>query len=885
MRSARMASLGLVALALGMVLPALGAHGAETTPGGLPLDVVPTHYAVALEVDPDAPTFRGSARIDVTVAAPTDHVVLNAKAMTIARAILVGREQAPARVVLDEQAETATLAFDRPLLPGRSTLVLDYQGKVNETAAGLFVTPYETPQGAARMLATQFEAADARRVFPSWDEPAVKATFDLTVTVPAALTAVSNMPVAATEPLGTATKRVTFATTPRMSTYLLFLGVGDLASIGTEVDGTRVNVIAKRGDAEKGRFALEAAAALLRYYNGYFATPYPLPKLDFFAVPGAGGFSAMENWGAILHFEPALLLDPAVSSEADRQRVFVVVAHEMAHQWFGNLVTMRWWSDLWLNEGFASWMESKATDRFHPEWRIWLQAQGSRDQAMRFDALPTSHPIVQPVRTPAEASQAFDEITYEKGQAVIRMLEAYLGEEGFREGIRRYLRAHAYGNATTADLWAQLAAASGQPVAPVATSFTDQPGVPLVLAEPGGCRDERRTIALRQERFVLNAPEAQPLAWQVPIGLQTLGGASPAAAKVLLLDGAASVVLGPCGDETAVTANAAGIGYYRVAYAPALFTALAARFAALDPADQLTLLSDAWALAQAGRAPVADYLDLTRKLPAEVDYAVWQQVLDTLAELDELYRGQPGRAAFQAYARSLLAPLAARLGWDDKPDEAANDALLRQRTLTLLGLFGEPAVLAEAQRRFRAFQEHQASLEGAMRLAVLRVTAAHADRATYDALRELARQTAAFLAKRQILEALTFARDPALAQSTLALSLSEELPRQLRSLVIRGVASNGQHPDLAWSFLVANFEAVTASLDSLGRYRLPPSVAASAADAQQAMELRDFAVRRFPADARGDAYRIAALIDLRARVRAERLPEVDRWLAEGGSVP
>jgi aminopeptidase N len=873
-----------VILALGMILPAHEVHGAETTPGGLPLGVVPTHYAVALEVDPKAPTFRGAARIEVTVAAPTDQVVLNAKALTITRAVLAGREQAPARVVLDEQAETATLAFDRPLLPGRSTLLLDYQGQVNETAAGLFVTPYETPQGTARMLATQLEAADARRVFPSWDEPAIKATFDLAVTVPAALTAVSNMPVAATEPRGPGAKRVTFATTPRMSTYLLFLAVGDLVSIGAEVDGTRVNIVAKRGDAEKGRFVLDAAAALLRYYNDYFATPYPLPKLDFVAVPGAGGFSAMENWGAILHFEPALLLDPAVSSEADRQRVLVVVAHEMAHQWFGNLVTMRWWNDLWLNEGFASWMENKATDRFHPEWRIWLQAQGSRDRAMRFDALATSHPIVQPVRTPAEASQAFDAITYEKGQAVIRMLEAYLGEEGFRDGIRRYLRAHAYGNAATADLWAQLAAASGQPVEPVATSFTQQPGVPLVLAEPGACRDQRRTLALRQERFVLNDPEAQPLAWRVPVGLQTVGGASPTPAKLLLV-GTASVPLGPCGDEAAVTANAGGIGYYRVAYAPALLTALATRFAALDPADQLTLLSDAWALAEAGRMPVTHYLDLTRKMAAGADYAVWQQVEDTLAELDELYRDQPGRARFQAYARSLLAPLAARLGWDDKPEEPANDALLRQRTLTQLGLFGEPAVVAEAQRRFRAFQEQVASLEGGTREAVLRVTAAHADQATYDALRALAQQTAAFLPKRQILEALTFARDPALARRTLALSLGEELPPQLRPRVVRGVAANGQHPDLAWSFLVANFAAVTASLDSLERYRLPPSVAASAADAQRARELRELAERRFPADARADVYRIAALIELRAKVRAERLPEVDRWLAEGGSVP
>jgi aminopeptidase N len=879
MLSMRMMLWGLLALIFGAAIPTLSAYETEMTLGGLPVEVRPSHYAVALEVDPDLTTFRGSARIDVTVATSTDHVVLNAKDLTIRRAVLAGREDAPARVTLDPENDRATLVFDHPLAAGTAILALDYEGKVNEAAEGLFVAPYQTSQGPARMLVTQFEPADARRVFPSWDEPAIKATFELTATIPAGHVAISNMPVAATAPAEPGRKRVTFATTPKMSTYLLFLGVGDLESIGTEVDGTRVNIVAKRGDAEKGRFALEATAGLLRYYNDYFGVPYPLPKLDLVAVPGAGGFSAMENWGAILYFEPFLLLDPATSSEAERQRAFVVVAHEMAHQWFGDLVTMRWWDDLWLNEGFASWMENKATDQFHPEWNIWLQAKGARDRAMRSDALSTTHPIVQPIATPAQADLAFDEITYQKGQAVIRMLEAHLGADAFREGVRRHMRAHAYGNAVTADLWAQLSAASGEPVEAVARSFTDQPGVPLVVAEPGPCRDGKRTISLRQERFALDVPDPRPLTWRVPVGLRAVGEA-PSYGAEILLDGESSVALGACNDGSAVTANAGGIGYYRVAYAPALFAPLAVGFARLDPADQLTLLSDGWTLGEAGRAPLADYLDLTREVPAGADYALWNQVLTTLLYVDELYGDAPGRATFTEYARSLLAPIGARLGWNAGPGEAANDAILRQRALTLLGLLGDPAVVDEARRRFRAFQEDPASLQGPIRLAVLRITAAHADSATYEALRSIARQTAAFVQKQQLYEALAYARDPALARETLALSLTDEPPSQLRPLLIQGVASNGQRPDLAWNFLVANFDAIAAGLDSGQRNELPATVASRFADASSALELREFAAHHIPADARAEADKAAAMIELRAKVRAERLPEVDGWLAE-----
>ena len=304
---------------------------------------------------------------------------------------------------------------------------------------------------------TQFENSDARRFVPSWDEPGRKATFELTATVPADQMAVSNMPIRSTDVLPGGRKRVHFATTPKMSSYLLFFGSGDFERIHRNVDGVDVGVVVKRGDTAQAAFALDAASDILPYYNDYFGTPYPLPKLDLIAAPGSSQFfGAMENWGAIFYFERDLLIDPRISTERDKQGVYLVIAHEMAHQWFGDLVTMAWWDDLWLNEGFASWMENKVTDHFHPEWKIWLQALRDKQSAMQEDARDGTHPIVTPINDVLQASSAFDSITYSKGAAVIRMLESYLGEDAFRDGVRRYIHDHAYGNTTTDDLWAAM---------------------------------------------------------------------------------------------------------------------------------------------------------------------------------------------------------------------------------------------------------------------------------------------------------------------------------------------------------------------------------------------------------------------------------------------
>jgi len=405
----------------------------------LPRNVRPTHYTIAVVPNAQALTFTGNIKIALDVLQPTDKIVLNAVDMTFPKATLTGAKgkAMTAKVSTDKDAQTATFSFDKPLDAGSYVLELDYTGKIGTQANGLFAIDYENKQGKQRALYTQFEASDARKFIPSWDEPNYKAVFDLSADVPKEHMALSNMPIAQAKDLGNGLQRVTFQTSPKMSTYLLFFGVGDFERATKQVGPTQIGVVAQRGSVDQAKFALDSSADVLKEYNDYFATPYPLPKLDNVASPGRSQFfGAMENWGAIYTFEYALLLDPTISTQSDKQGVFSIAAHEMAHQWFGDLVTMSWWDDLWLNEGFATWMAARTTQKLHPEWNTVLGKVGQREAAMGLDSVATTHPVVQHVTTVEQAAQAFDSITYQKGSAVIGMLEGYVGADAWREGAR-----------------------------------------------------------------------------------------------------------------------------------------------------------------------------------------------------------------------------------------------------------------------------------------------------------------------------------------------------------------------------------------------------------------------------------------------------------------
>ncbi|MEQ8934482.1 MAG: M1 family metallopeptidase, partial [Amphiplicatus sp.] len=392
----------------------------------LPATAAPVSYDIVLKPDMNAKTFAGEARLTFAVKTKTDRIVVNGAGLSIASAKLDTGEEATVEV--DEKGEKIAFVFAKALKKGEHHIDVVYSGKIYDQAAGLFISTYPTANGQKSMLATQFEPGDARKLAPMWDEPSHKAVFNISAIAPEGMDVVANMPVKEETAQDDGTVRFDFAPSPKMSSYLLYFGMGDLDRITADHDGIELGIVTQAGDGEKGRFALEETDDILDYYHDYFGVKYPLPKLDQIAVPGAGGFGAMENWGAIMYFEPVLLVDPKLSTAADKQRIFSVVAHEVAHQWFGDLVTMQWWDDLWLNEGYASWMETKVANVLHPEWNPWLQSLGGKEGAFGLDSVASTHPVVQTVRNIGEATLAFDAITYQKGEAVIRMIEAYVGE-------------------------------------------------------------------------------------------------------------------------------------------------------------------------------------------------------------------------------------------------------------------------------------------------------------------------------------------------------------------------------------------------------------------------------------------------------------------------
>src|SRR5688572_4288305 len=597
----------------------------------LPRNVRPTHYTISVVPHADKLAFDGKVAIRIEVLQPTDKVVLHAIDMTFANVVLNpenGKVRKP-KVSTDADAQTATFTFDDQLPAGAYLLSMDYTGKIGTQANGLFAIDYENKAGKQRALYTQFEAADARKFVPSWDEPNYKAVFDLSADVPASQMAVSNMPVATSKDLGNGMKRVKFETSPKMSTYLLFFGLGDFERAMQKVGPTEVGVVTQRGALDQAKFALDSSVTVLKEYNDYFGTPYPLPKLDNVASPGRSQFfGAMENWGAIYTFEYALLLDPTISTQSDKQSVFSIAAHEIAHQWFGDLVTMSWWDDLWLNEGFATWMAARTTQKLHPEWNTVLGKVGQRESAMALDAVATTHAVVQKVDTVEQAAQAFDSITYQKGSAVIGMLEGYVGADAWRDGVRAYMKTHAYGNTKSDDLWNAVQTASGVPIVDIAHDFTLQPGIPLIRVESATCSGGKTTLQLKQGEFTRDRPEKQALSWRVPVIAQTVGHEP---ARTLLEGGAGTMDVPGCGT---VVVNAGQSGYYRTLYAPAHFAQIRDKFASVAPLDQLGLMNDIWSLGMAGLQPSSDYLDLAMRVPADADPQIWADVSDSLGSLD-----------------------------------------------------------------------------------------------------------------------------------------------------------------------------------------------------------------------------------------------------------
>jgi len=836
----------------------------DLTPGKLPKDVIPERYDIEIAPSIEKAAFTGSVTIDLKVRKPVSKLVLNSLGLNIRNGWLEASTRTSLTPVLNEKEQILTFALPKELPAGSAKLTIQFDGKLSETPEGLFITRYATAGGEKRALMTQFQAADARRMFPCWDEPVFRARFRLTATVPAKWMALYNMPEESSTNVADGLKTVRFAESPSMVSYLVAFAAGELESIEDEVDGIKLRVITTEGKREQARYALEATKQVLPYFNEYFGTKYPLPKLDqvSFASTSASG---MENWGLITYNDLAFLYDPKVSTQRTKERVYEVVAHEIAHQWFGDLVTMAWWDNIWLNEGFASWMASKSMDRFNPDWRVWLRAAGDKEYAMQLDARASTHPVQQRIDNEAQAGDAFDQITYQKGQSFIRMLEAWLGEEPFRNGIRAYMKKHAYSNTTTADLWASLAQASGQPVSSMAAGWTEQPGFPLVNVSPGS-----GNIMMSQERFRIGETKVAPLTWQVPV---RFGAPGPeGSSSVRLLDSKPMSVesTGPV-----FKANLGDTGYYRVRYEGVLLTQLLAKAGSLPEADRLNLLNDTWALVQAGRESITTFLNLVQQLTNDASPTISQNVVDRLWEIDRLARDMGKTESLRAWTRTFLQPKLKELGWDARPDESPLSTMLRAGVIGLLAQSGDESVKKEALSRFEKFLHDPSTLTGDLRARVLTIVGRDADEATYGRLHELARKETSTEQKRFLYESLAASRNPKLAEKTLAITITEELvPRAATGLVLR---VGEEHPKLAWEFAKPNLELLLSKLSSLKANDYVPNIFRNFTDAPRADELETFGKGNLPPDAAPMIARGAEEIRQNSELKSRIVPEIDTW--------
>lgn len=776
----------------------------------LPRTVRPEKYVLSLRPNLKEFTFEGDEDVEIIIEEEVSQIVLNAAELEITSAELMSRDGVviPAKAIeIDESSERTTLSFERPLSKGPATLTLRFHGALNDQLRGFYRSMYETPEGEERyMAATQFEATDARRAFPCWDEPSIKAVFGITLVIPEGLVAVSNTPIVAEEAHGEGMKVVRFAETPRMSTYLLAFVVGEMASVEAKAgDGTLTSVWATPDKAEYGRFAVETSARILDYMNDYFGIPYPLEKLDHIALPDFAA-GAMENWGAITYRERVLLFDPASSTSATKQAIAEVMAHEIAHMWFGDLVTMEWWDNLWLNESFASWMGNKAVGELFPEWNMWTQfllqeAMGG----LNLDGLRTSHPVEVPVGHPDEIEEIFDAISYNKGASILWMLEQYLGEDVFRQGMNLYFTTHKYGNARTEDLWRAFGEVSDQDVVGLMRNWVQQTGFPL-LTSGVEREDGDASLHLSQSRFLyerLHGATKDETLWRVP--LQVLRAGEAQASTSLMTDRKVRQPLGRGRGAEAndwVKVNAGQSGFYRVNYPEEEWQRLARAVETLElpERDRLGLQSDAYALMRAGFIPATLYLSITEAYVNEADPNVWRILSSNLQSFEIAIMDTSFLEHYFDFGRSLFRPVAKRIGWDAARGEGHLDALKRRAVLGRLGMFEENDTLDEARKRFEGYVGDPVSLNPDLKDIVFVLSGRESDRSIYDKLWELENAATLNEEKARFLRALASPKSESLLRETLERAITEEVRSQDAVLVISDVGDNRYGRDLAWEF-------------------------------------------------------------------------------------
>ena len=790
----------------------------------------PVNYALRFEPIFSNFTFLASEVLDVYVKKPTNTIRLDAAELLIKKcSVMYGENTINAKTRLDKKAESLTILLPKKI-SGRVKILIEFSGILNDRLVGFYRSKYLDKSGKIKYLATtQFEAADARRAFPCVDEPEAKATFDITIIAEKHHTAISNMNLVSKRQMGSKIE-YKFARTPIMSTYLLYLGVGEFEFLTSKQGKVQYRIVTTKGNSKKGRFALDLCKRLVASYEKYFGIKYPLPKLDLIAVPDFAS-GAMENWGAITFRETILLYDPKTSSTQTKQFIAEVVSHELAHQWFGNLVTMKWWNDLWLNESFATFMATKFVDRFYPKWKLWDQfLEDTMNTAMGLDALHSSHPIDVKVKLPSEIREIFDAISYDKGGCVLRMLEHYVGEDKFRQGLRAYLKKYSYQNAKGDDLWNEIGKAARMPVRAMVNSWIGQVGFPLVEVQT-----KNSTLILNQKRFVLEKKGKQNGLWYIPVsiksGKKTITKLVTKQQEYLRFNANDIVV------------NSGRSGFYRVKYSQDLLYNLKSMIVAkeISHVDRWAAQNDLFALCVSGDEQSKTYLEFANAYENEDDYIAISNVASNLFSLYLRTIDEPFSYMIKNIAHEFFKKVFYRLGWDAKKNEPHTNALLRAQVIGALGRLDDGEIIDEANKRFVKYVKDSSSLNPDIQGTVFSIAAWNGDLRTYAKLLALYRKAKSQEEKMRFLSAMCSFKDPKLLLMTLKFSQTDEVRSQNMHLPVVQTAANYYGKNILWPWLRQNWKRIRVKVGAGSPLlnRIIASISAVATDKME-QEIRSF---------------------------------------------